>query len=96
MILSDDGVLADPLLCHLDLMGTFSQHPDTKKEMERTLILRALEEHDWTVGGSEGAAARLGMKRTTLIAKMQRFGISRPVTGPGSGLREDSNSLPHL
>ena len=96
VILSDDGVLADPLLCHLDLMGTFSQHPDTKKEMERTLILRALEDHDWTVGGSEGAAARLGMKRTTLIAKMQRFGISRPVTGPGSGLQRGSNSLPQL
>jgi formate hydrogenlyase transcriptional activator len=80
VILSDDGVLPNPLPCQLDPMGTFSPYPSSKKDVERTLILRALEDRGWTVGGSEGAAARLGMKRTTLIAKMQRFGISRPVT----------------
>ena len=96
VILSEDGILPNPLHCQLELMDTFSRHPDTKKEVERTLILRALEDHDWTVGGSEGAAATLGIKRTTLIAKMQRFGISRPVAGPGSGLRRGSNSLQRL
>jgi formate hydrogenlyase transcriptional activator len=78
VILSDDGVLPNPLPSQMDRMGTFSRHSGTEKEVERTLILRALEDHGWTVGGAEGAAARLGMKRTTLIAKMQRFGISRP------------------
>jgi hypothetical protein len=32
----------------------------------------------WVIGGRDGAAARLGLKRTTLIYKMQRHGISRP------------------
>jgi formate hydrogenlyase transcriptional activator len=32
----------------------------------------------WVIGGAAGAAARLGLKRTTLIAKMKKLGISRP------------------
>jgi formate hydrogenlyase transcriptional activator len=63
----------------MDPAGVPLLNPSTPKDVERTLILRTLEDRGWTVGGSEGAAARLGMKRTTLIAKMQRFGISRPV-----------------
>jgi formate hydrogenlyase transcriptional activator len=42
---------------------------------EREAILRALAESDGRVGGAEGAAARLGMKRTTLQAKMRKLGI---------------------
>ena len=38
-------------------------------------ILQRLEDRDWVVGGSEGAAAKLGVKRTTLISMMERFGI---------------------
>jgi formate hydrogenlyase transcriptional activator len=45
---------------------------------ERRHILRALKETDWTVGGASGAAARLGMKRTTLLSRMKKLGISRP------------------
>ncbi|MFZ5876059.1 MAG: sigma 54-interacting transcriptional regulator [Nitrospirota bacterium] len=45
---------------------------------ERRHILRVLKETDWTVGGSSGAAARLGMKRTTLLSRMKKLGISRP------------------
>src|SRR6201997_2457914 len=45
----------------------------------RALILRALQAAEWTIGGPSGAAARLGLKRTTLIAKMKKLGISRPV-----------------
>jgi formate hydrogenlyase transcriptional activator len=47
--------------------------------MERTTILSALEDRGWVVGGAEGAAAKLGVPRTTLIYKMERFGIFRPV-----------------
>jgi formate hydrogenlyase transcriptional activator len=49
----------------------------TLHEAEREHILRALEETNWVVGGQGGAAARLGMKRTTLQSKMQKLGISR-------------------
>jgi len=49
----------------------------TLQEAEREHILRALKETNWVVGGPSGAAARLGMKRTTLQAKMQKLGIRR-------------------
>jgi formate hydrogenlyase transcriptional activator len=42
------------------------------------LILDTLESVGWVVGGPVGAAARLGLKRTTLIHKMKKLGISRP------------------
>ncbi|MBS1788936.1 MAG: GAF domain-containing protein [Acidobacteria bacterium] len=49
----------------------------TLQDAEREHILRALEETNWVVGGPQGAAARLGMKRTTLQSKMQKLGIGR-------------------
>ena len=50
----------------------------TLEEAEREHILKALHDTGWVIGGSSGAAARLGMKRTTLQSKMQKLGISRP------------------
>src|SRR5579863_5909319 len=44
-------------------------------ETERTQILRALERSNWVIAGPKGAAARLGIKRTTLQSRMQRLGI---------------------
>lgn len=49
-------------------------------ELERDHILRVLEASHWVVGGRNGAAARLGMKRTSLVYKMQKFRISRPTS----------------
>ena len=43
-------------------------------------ILETLEQAGWIVGGPRGAAAKLGLKRTTLLAKMRRLGISRPIS----------------
>ncbi|MFZ1938855.1 MAG: sigma 54-interacting transcriptional regulator [Terracidiphilus sp.] len=62
---------------------------ETLKESERTLILRTLEATGWVNGGVDGAASRLGLKRTTLIAKMKKLGISRPPYQ--SHVREDGN-----
>ena len=50
----------------------------TLAEAERDHILRALEGSKWVLGGPKGAAAALGMKRTTLQSRMQKLGISRP------------------
>jgi formate hydrogenlyase transcriptional activator len=50
----------------------------TLKEIEREHILLALRDADWVVGGPSGAAGHLGLKRTTLAAKMRKLGISRP------------------
>jgi formate hydrogenlyase transcriptional activator len=47
-------------------------------EGEREMILRALREADGVVAGPDGAAARLGIKRTTLQSKMRKLGIRRP------------------
>jgi formate hydrogenlyase transcriptional activator len=49
----------------------------TLEDAEREHIARALDETNWVIGGPNGAAARLGMKRTTLQSKMQKLGISR-------------------
>jgi formate hydrogenlyase transcriptional activator len=46
-------------------------------EFERDHIVQALEASNWMVGGRNGAAERLGMKRTSLLYRMQRFGIDR-------------------
>jgi transcriptional regulator with GAF, ATPase, and Fis domain len=50
----------------------------TLDEIQREAILRALRSANWTVGGAHGAAAMLGLKRTTLQARMQRLGIAGP------------------
>ena len=50
----------------------------TLAEAEREHILGALRETGWVVAGPKGAAARLGMKRSTLQEKMRKLGISRP------------------
>jgi formate hydrogenlyase transcriptional activator len=46
-------------------------------ETEREHILRALQQTHWIIGGPKGAAARLGVRRTTLYSKMERLGIAR-------------------
>jgi formate hydrogenlyase transcriptional activator len=51
----------------------------TLEEAERQHILRALRQTRWVIGGSRGAAAILGIKRTTLQARMRKLGIRRPI-----------------
>ncbi len=51
--------------------------PLTLEDAEREHIRRVLEQTKWVVGGPNGAAARLGMKRTTLQSKMKKLGIVR-------------------
>ena len=50
----------------------------TLEHAERDHIVRALGETNWVIGGPAGAAARLGMKRTTLQSRMRKLGITRP------------------
>jgi formate hydrogenlyase transcriptional activator len=52
--------------------------PQTMEEAERRHILQTLDETNWIVGGPQGAAARLGMKRSTLQSRMQKLHIHRP------------------
>jgi formate hydrogenlyase transcriptional activator len=78
LILSEDGVLPNPMLTAGTQRVSIVTPPATLMDSERALILRTLDAAGWVIGGREGAAARLGLKRTTLIYKMQRHGISRP------------------
>jgi formate hydrogenlyase transcriptional activator len=79
VIRSNNGVLANPLVISEKVSNAPVPPRSTFSDSQRALILRALEVAGWVIGGSCGAAAGLGLKRTTLIAKMKKFGISRPV-----------------
>jgi len=54
---------------------TSPTHLSTLEEMEREHVLRALKESNWVTGGPKGAAAKLGMKRTTLAYRIRKLGI---------------------
>jgi transcriptional regulator with GAF, ATPase, and Fis domain len=94
VILSRDGVLPNPLpkkqteltIPSPDHTRTFPS-PMTLEDSDRTLIVETLEQAGWIVGGARGAAVKLGLKRTTLLGKMRRMGISRPIDQQGTDAR---------
>jgi formate hydrogenlyase transcriptional activator len=79
------GRVLSPRMAELTLLmhSAVSAPVRTLSDAERAHILGILKETNWTVGGPDGAAARLGLPRTTLIGRMQKLGIS---SRPG-GLR---------
>ena len=90
VILSCDGVLPNPLpINHQDTVAVISNSTDLK-EVDRALILQALGAADWVIGGPVGAAAKLGLNRTTLAYKMNKLGLARPMrmrsAGPPEGI----------
>jgi formate hydrogenlyase transcriptional activator len=91
VILANDGVLPNPLPAAGTQEIMTAPAATTLKDSERTLILHALEAARWVIGGPKGAATKLGVKRTTLIHKMKKLGISRP----GLESTEDSGSSSH-
>jgi formate hydrogenlyase transcriptional activator len=101
VILSNDGVLPNPLPAARTQRvapapaGAVVATPvaTTLRDSEHSLILRTLEGVGWVIGGPKGAAKRLGLKRTTLIHKMQKLGISRPL--PPSDSDANQTSTPH-
>ncbi len=76
VILTDGAALNAPL-AELSIGATAEEHASTLFGVERDHILRILRETGGVIAGAHGAAAKLGMKRTTLQSKMQRMGISR-------------------
>jgi formate hydrogenlyase transcriptional activator len=63
----------------LERNDCFAHELCTLADADRVHIIGALRETHWVVGGKSGAASRLGLSRTTLIAKMQKLGISREI-----------------
>ena len=94
VILSRDGVLPNPphkrrtgpIIVSLQQTQALPSSI-TSEDSDRALIVETLEQAGWIVGGPRGAAAKLGLKRTTLLAKMRRMGISRPVDQEGTDAR---------
>jgi formate hydrogenlyase transcriptional activator len=85
VILSSGSVLRPPLA---ELEQVTLQAPSldlsTLKEMEREKLLHAVRASNWKIGGPNGAAERLGMKRTTLAMRMRRLNILRPQMNEGN------------
>jgi formate hydrogenlyase transcriptional activator len=92
VILANDGVLPNPLRSSAPETITWSIAMNTLAEVERGIILRVLENRNWVIGGAQGAASELGLKRTTLLYKMRKLGIARSFQEkqalPESGTRE--------
>jgi formate hydrogenlyase transcriptional activator len=90
VILSHEGVLHNPLHNRtgplvLSLQRTqITSSLGTWEDSGRALIVETLEQVGWVVGGPRGAATKLGLKRTTLLAKMRRMEISRPLPQEGT------------
>jgi transcriptional regulator with GAF, ATPase, and Fis domain len=78
VIRSDNGVLPNPLSRSGKNAHTTTFSEGTFMDSQRALILQALAATSWVIGGPLGAAARLGLKRTSLISKMKKLGIYRP------------------
>jgi formate hydrogenlyase transcriptional activator len=77
VILSSGNVLCPPLASLLSAAETESLEAVTLEDAERDHIRKILEQTRWVVAGPNGAAARLGIKRSTLYFRMQKLGISR-------------------
>ncbi len=77
VILSSGNVLRPPLASLKAAAETESLEAITLEDAERNHIRKILEQTRWVVAGPNGAAARLGIKRSTLYFRMQKLGISR-------------------
>jgi formate hydrogenlyase transcriptional activator len=77
VILSSGNELSPPLASLQAAAQKTSAEAITLEDAEREHILKTLEQTRWVVAGPNGAAARLGMKRSTLYFRMQKLGISR-------------------
>lgn len=78
VILTQETDLFVPLAELKEASKVSTGSPATLEEAEREHILKVLRDRNWVIGGASGAAAKLGMKRTTLQSKMQKLGIARP------------------
>jgi formate hydrogenlyase transcriptional activator len=93
VILSQDGVFRSPLsssvvqIASSPSPGTTTEPPPpmtpaaplTLRDSERMLVLHTLQTTGWVIGGPNGAAVKLGLQRTTLIRRMKKLGIERPL-----------------
>ena len=94
-VIVTEGRVLSPRITELKLLmhSTVSAPVQTLFDAERAHILGILKETNWTVGGRDGAAARLGVPRTTLIGRMQKLGISSRSGGLRLASSRDASQL---
>jgi transcriptional regulator with GAF, ATPase, and Fis domain len=92
-VIVTQGRVLSPRTGELNLLrqAALSAPVQTLSSAERAHILEILKETNWIVGGADGAAARLGVPRTTLISRMQKLGISSGIRLASS--RDESQLL---
>jgi formate hydrogenlyase transcriptional activator len=78
VIRSDNGLFPNPLPTPQANTKPSVASPGTLQDHEAALISETIRAAGGMIGGPQGAAARLGLKRTTLVSKMKRLGIYRP------------------
>jgi formate hydrogenlyase transcriptional activator len=85
-IITSSGDTLSPRPGELELLSRCPpvQRVRTLLDAERAHIIQTLTETNWVVGGRNGAAARLGLPRTTLISRMQKLGLLRKRSDPPS------------
>ena len=76
-VILSEGQVVRPPMGELRESRSKTSSSATLRDVEQKHILQVLRECDWTLGGPQGAAARLGIPRTTLIYRMRRLGIRR-------------------
>lgn len=91
VILSSGNMLRPPMSSLKTSAVTESQEAVTLEEAERDHIRKTLEQTGWVVAGPNGAAARLGIKRSTLYFRMQKLGISRSNREPARATKVATN-----
>ena len=95
IVMTQDGVLPNPLPTFvvptapsystgITSIAPGPPAPITLRDAEQALILQALQATHWRIGGSKGAAVRLGLNRSTLLYRMKKLGIVRPLQSGAS------------
>jgi formate hydrogenlyase transcriptional activator len=93
VIRSDDGILPNPLSKLQGNSIPVIALPGTLRDHEAALILQTLRAAGGMIGGPQGAAARLGLKRTSLISKMKKLGIYQPRHQPVMNEVDETSEL---
>jgi formate hydrogenlyase transcriptional activator len=89
VILSNEGIFKPGLLEACEQPDPENANPTLEEKIRREILV-ACENASWRLGGPDGAAARLGLKRTTLFHKLKRLGIARPARGRSTQLPGES------
>jgi formate hydrogenlyase transcriptional activator len=90
-VIRTSGAVLRPQMAELMIQGAMTAKARTLVDAERTHITATLRQTNWVVGGRRGAAAILGLPRTTLMARMRKLGIAREGVQSSEGQRQGAS-----